>query len=90
MVESSMLAVGAIVAAGAALQASVGIGFAVLAAPLLVILAPERVPGPMLLLGFLVSRCFVRHVDKSRAALKRAVLGVSAVAALALLLKPLL
>jgi uncharacterized membrane protein YfcA len=55
MTESSMLAVGAIVAAGAALQASVGIGFAVLAAPLLVILAPELVPGPMLLLGLLLA-----------------------------------
>jgi hypothetical protein len=55
MIESSMLAVGAIVAAGAALQASVGIGFAVLAAPLLVILAPELVPGPMLLLGLLLA-----------------------------------
>jgi uncharacterized protein len=55
MMESSILAVGAIVAAGAALQASVGIGFAVLAAPLLVILAPELVPGPMLLLGLLLA-----------------------------------
>ena len=45
---------------------------------------------PSVMLGFLVSRIFVRHVDKSRGALKRAVLGVSAVAALALLLKPLL
>jgi hypothetical protein len=55
MVESSMLAVGAIVAAGAALQASVGIGFGVLAAPLLLILAPELVPGPLLLLGLLLA-----------------------------------
>lgn len=50
-----MLAVGVIVATGAALQASVGIGFAVLAAPLLVILAPELVPGPMLFLGLLLA-----------------------------------
>lgn len=50
-----MLAVGLIVATGAALQASVGIGFAVLAAPLLVILAPELVPGPMLLLGVVLA-----------------------------------
>jgi hypothetical protein len=55
MVESSMLAVGAIVATGAALQASVGIGFGVLAAPLLVILAPELVPGPVLMLSLLLA-----------------------------------
>lgn len=50
-----MPAVAAIVAAGAALQASVGIGFAVLAAPLLLILAPELVPGPILFLGVLLA-----------------------------------
>lgn len=50
-----MLAVGAIVATGAALQASVGIGFGVLAAPLLVIVAPELVPGPILLAGLLLA-----------------------------------
>jgi uncharacterized membrane protein YfcA len=55
MIHSSMLAVAAIVAAGAALQGSVGIGFGVLCAPLLVILAPELVPGPVLLLGLLLA-----------------------------------
>ena len=55
MVGNSMLAVAAIVAAGAALQASVGVGFAVLAAPIVVILAPELVPGPMLVLGVLLA-----------------------------------
>ena len=55
LVENSMLAVGVIVAVAAALQASVGIGFGVLAAPLLVILAPELVPGPLLLLGLLLA-----------------------------------
>ena len=44
-----------IVAAGAALQASVGIGFGVLSAPLLAILAPELVPGPVLLLSLLLA-----------------------------------
>jgi uncharacterized protein len=48
-------AVALIVAAGAALQASVGIGFGVLAAPLLIILAPELVPGPILFLSALLS-----------------------------------
>lgn len=51
MMANSMPAVAVIVAAGAALQASVGIGFGVLTAPLLVILAPELVPGPVLLVG---------------------------------------
>lgn len=50
-----MPAVAVIIATGAALQASVGIGFAVLAAPLLLILAPELVPGPMLFLGALLA-----------------------------------
>ena len=49
-----MPVVWAIVATGAALQASVGIGFGVLSAPLLAILAPELVPGPVLLLGLLL------------------------------------
>lgn len=55
MIAASTLAVGAIVAAAAALQGAVGIGFTVLAAPLLVILAPELVPGPILLLGVLIA-----------------------------------
>ena len=49
------LAVGAVVTAGAALQASVGVGFGVLAAPLLGILAPELVPGPILLLSLILA-----------------------------------
>lgn len=55
MIAASTLAVGATVAAAAALQGAVGIGFTVLAAPLLVILAPELVPGPILLLGVLIA-----------------------------------
>jgi uncharacterized membrane protein YfcA len=55
VVENSILAVGAIVATGALLQASVGIGFGVLCAPLLVILAPELVPGPVLFLGLMLA-----------------------------------
>lgn len=55
MAHGSMLAVAAIVAAGATLQGAVGIGFGVLAAPLLVILAPELVPGPILLMGLLLA-----------------------------------
>jgi uncharacterized protein len=49
------LAVAVVVAAGAALQATVGIGFGVVAAPLLGILAPELVPGPVLFLSLLLA-----------------------------------
>lgn len=55
LMHGNLLAVGAIVAGGAALQGAVGVGFGVLAAPLLVILAPELVPGPILLLGLLLA-----------------------------------
>jgi uncharacterized membrane protein YfcA len=55
VIEHGMPAVAAIIAAGAALQGAVGIGFGVLAAPLLVILAPELVPGPILMLGLLLA-----------------------------------
>ncbi|HXD42146.1 MAG TPA: TSUP family transporter [Ramlibacter sp.] len=48
-------AVAVVVTAGAALQASVGVGFGVLAAPLLGILAPELVPGPLLLLSLVLA-----------------------------------
>jgi len=50
-----MPAIAVIVAAAAALQASVGIGFGMLAAPLLVMVAPELVPGPLLLMGLLLA-----------------------------------
>jgi hypothetical protein len=50
-----MPAIAVIVAAAAALQASVGIGFGMLAAPLLGILAPELVPGPILLMSLLLA-----------------------------------
>lgn len=55
MIAASTLAIAAVVATGAALQGSVGIGFTVLAAPLLVLLAPELVPGPILMLGVLIA-----------------------------------
>jgi hypothetical protein len=41
-------------------------------------------------LGFWLSRYLVRRVDRSKRGIKPAVLGVSAIAALMLLLKPLL
>ncbi len=57
-----MLAVGAIVTTAAALQAATGIGFAVLGAPLLAIVRPELVPGPILLLSvFLTAMTLARE-----------------------------
>ena len=59
--------VGLVLAAGAALQGSVGIGFAVLSAPLLLMIAPELVPGPLLLVGAvlaaLTTSCELRSID---------------------------
>jgi uncharacterized protein len=49
------LAVALVLATGAALQGCVGIGFAVLSAPLLLLIAPELVPGPVLLLGCMLA-----------------------------------
>ncbi|ADZ69748.1 sulfite exporter TauE/SafE family protein [Polymorphum gilvum] len=45
----------AIVALAAILQASVGMGFGMLAAPLLALIDPTLVPGPMLVLGFVTA-----------------------------------
>lgn len=45
----------AIVAVGACLQGASGIGFAMFASPILAILHPELVPGPMLMLGGLAA-----------------------------------
>mgnify|MGYP000630674754 CR=1 FL=1 len=44
-----------IVTAGTALQAWLGIGFGLVAAPLLYLLAPSWIPGPILILGFVLS-----------------------------------
>ncbi len=44
--------VSALVATGAALQSSVGIGLGLIAGPLLMIINPSYVPGPLLLAGF--------------------------------------
>lgn len=40
-------------------QALLGIGFALLAAPLLYLLDPDYVPGPVLLLGFFLAACML-------------------------------
>jgi uncharacterized membrane protein YfcA len=50
-----MIAANAIMAIASALQTSVGIGLALLAVPLLALLDPRLVPGPMLLAGSLLA-----------------------------------
>ena len=58
----TMIAANAIVFTASALQASVGIGFALLDVLLLVLLDPQFVPGPMLLAGsFLALACTYRE-----------------------------
>ena len=51
----TMIAANAIMSIASALQASVGIGLALLAVPLLALLDPRFVPGPMLLAGSLLA-----------------------------------
>ena len=48
MTAAEVAFVGAVAAAGGCLQGAVGFGFAVLAAPLVVLVDPTLVPGPML------------------------------------------
>ncbi len=48
-----------IVLGGSLVQGLLGIGFGLLAAPLLYLLDPSYVPGPILLLGFLLACCML-------------------------------
>ncbi len=52
---ATLLAIELIVAAAAMLQASIGMGFGMLAAPLLALVAPSLVPGTMVVLGALTA-----------------------------------
>jgi uncharacterized membrane protein YfcA len=52
---AAMIAANAVMAIGSALQASVGIGLALLAVPFLALIDPHLVPGPMLLAASLVA-----------------------------------
>jgi uncharacterized protein len=58
---------GAIVAAGALIQAALGFGFALVAAPVLAVIAPQFVPGPILLASCVLSAGValreLRHID---------------------------
>lgn len=52
LTAAEMVAAAAVVAAGAVLQGTIGFGFALVAAPVLVLLDPRFVPGPLILAGF--------------------------------------
>jgi len=58
---------GVIVAAGALIQAALGFGFALVAAPVLAVIAPQLVPGPVLLASCVLSAGVaareLRHID---------------------------
>lgn len=59
-----------IVFCGITLQSIIGIGYALLAAPLLFIIEPNFVPGPVLLLGFCLS-CLIVSQEKSHLSWRR-------------------
>ena len=63
-----------IVAAASALQAGTGMGMALLAAPLLLLVNPSLVPGPMLCATMVLS---IAVVWRERSAIDRKVLGLS-------------
>jgi uncharacterized membrane protein YfcA len=56
-----LLAANAAVAFGAAVQGAVGFGMALLAAPLLVLIRPELVPGPLLINGLALTLLVARR-----------------------------
>jgi uncharacterized membrane protein YfcA len=56
-----------IVLCGSLVQGLLGIGFGLLAAPLLYLLDPSYVPGPILLLGFLLASCMLLGNHQSMA-----------------------
>ena len=65
----TVIAANVIMSIASALQASVGIGLALLAVPLLALLDPRLVPGPMLLAGSVLalgSACRERHAVDPR------------------------
>ncbi len=52
LTAAEMLVAAVVVAAGAVLQGTIGFGLALVAAPVLVLLEPRFVPGPLILAGF--------------------------------------
>jgi hypothetical protein len=74
---AALAAASAAVAAGAAVQGSVGFGLALVAAPLVALVDPALVPGPMLVAG-LVLPLLTAHRERDRldvAAVKWALVG---------------
>lgn len=59
-----MIAIGAILALGACVQGAIGFGLGMMAAPLIALIAPEQLPGTVLLLAFALSfATFFRERD---------------------------
>ena len=80
----TVIAANAVMSIGSAIQASVGMGLALFAVPLLVLLDPRLVPGPMLLAGSLLALASAyreRHaVDANSFTLSLAGLAIGTVA----------
>lgn len=70
--QLELAAAAALVFAGALVQSAVGFGLAIVAAPLLFLIEPKLVPGPVLALALVLS---AMNLWKSRAALAFAELG---------------
>lgn len=87
-------AVGVLVFIGACLQGIGGIGFAMFAAPVAVLVAPMMVPGPLLLLGGLVSLMAAMREPAAidwtlaRRCIGGRIVGAAAAAALMVVLPP--
>lgn len=68
----SLIAANLVMAIAATLQASIGIGLALLAVPLLALLDPQLVPGPMLLAGSVLA---LSSAIRERRAVNAALMG---------------
>jgi uncharacterized membrane protein YfcA len=64
----------ALVAIGATIQGSIGIGLAVIAAPILLIVSPEFVPGPMLIAAMLLT-LLMAHRERNHTAWDEVAVG---------------
>ncbi|GGB51094.1 permease [Tistrella bauzanensis] len=72
VITQDWLIAAVVIAVAACLQGTGGVGFGMVAAPVMAILMPELLPGPMLLLGLMVA---VLAVARERAALDPKGLG---------------
>lgn len=63
MALSNLILVSCVLCAGAIFQSITGFGFAMLAAPLIALIAPELVPGPLLVLTFILTLSYgLKHL----------------------------